>query len=268
MKTGYDQYFKTAKKIAMETKPPQPVRRPAQTQDAKILAQQLRQRVRPKVQKKPKRSIPWKLAGFSFFGLLIAAGGLLHAEDVEKFVHRIEFSMIGQVQAQEKKAAEKPAGDAKATDSAAEKKAEAAAAASKKEFTDDEINHFAKLNERKRELDAREDELNRMEQELQAQKAELDKRLSELENTRRSISSVLEEKVQADDKKVENLVQMYSNMKPQQAAKAFEEMDEGLAIEILGRMKKKNAAEIMNLVKAEKVKILSERYAGYKRTNP
>jgi flagellar motility protein MotE (MotC chaperone) len=56
-------------------------------------------------------------------------------------------------------------------------------------------------------------------------------------------------------------------MKPQQAAKAFEEMDEDLAIEILGRMKKKNAAEVMNLVKPEKVKIFSEKYAGYKSNN-
>ncbi len=54
-------------------------------------------------------------------------------------------------------------------------------------------------------------------------------------------------------------------MKPQQAAKVFESMDEDLAIEILGRMKKKPAAEILNLVKSEKAQVLSEKYAGYKR---
>jgi flagellar motility protein MotE (MotC chaperone) len=93
----------------------------------------------------------------------------------------------------------------------------------------------------------------------------LEKRLQELEQTRKVISQVLEEKVQTDDKKVETLVQMYSNMKPQQAAKVFETMDEDLAVEILGRMKKKNAAEIMKLIKAEKAQIFSEKYAGYKR---
>ena len=71
---------------------------------------------------------------------------------------------------------------------------------------------------------------------------------------------------QADDKKVETLVQVYSNMKPQQAAKVFETMDEDLAVEIMGRMKKKNAAEIMNLIKPEKAQIFSEKYAGYKRS--
>ncbi len=271
MKTGYDQYFKKAQKIAAENSPPQPVKRSVQSQDAKILAQQLRQRVRPKVQRKVKKTIPWKLVGVSFIGLMITTMGLLHMEDVEKFVHRVEFSLLGQAHAEDVKA---PAAKQDGKEAAAAGKAESAeagkqaeSAAAKKEYTEEEINHFAKLNERKRELDAREEELSRMEQELLTQKTELDKRLSELENTRRNISSVLEEKVQADEKKVENLVQMYSNMKPQQAAKAFEEMDEDLAIEILGRMKKKNAAEIMNLVKAEKVKVLTEKYAGYKRGN-
>ncbi len=120
------------------------------------------------------------------------------------------------------------------------------------------------MNERKRDLDAREEELNKLEQELSQQREIVEKKMAELELTRKSISSTLEEKVQADDKKIENLVQVYSTMKPPQAAKALEEMDETLAIEIIGRMKKKNAAEVMNLVKPEKVKVFSEKYAGYK----
>ena len=54
-------------------------------------------------------------------------------------------------------------------------------------------------------------------------------------------------------------------MKPQQAAKVFETMDEDLAVEIIGRMKRKPAAEILNLLKAEKAQVISEKYTGYKR---
>lgn len=60
-------------------------------------------------------------------------------------------------------------------------------------------------------------------------------------------------------------MQLYSSMKPQQAAQVFETIDEDLAIEIISKMKKKNAAEILNLVKPEKAKLFSEKYAGYKR---
>lgn len=267
MKTGYDQHFKKAQKIAFQSNHTTGADRPQksehkqarlQSRNTKALAQELRLRAaQPKNQKKTAKGIPWKLVGYSLIGLLIAGVGLWKIEQIERVVRNIEISVLGTAHAEDTKPADtKPV----------EKPKEAAAAEpAKKEYTQEDINHFSKLNERKRELDAREEELGRMEQELATQKSELDKRLTELESTRRNISSVLEEKVQADDKKVENLVQMYQNMKPQQAAKAFEEMDEGLAIEILGRMKKKNAAEIMNLVKSEKVKILSEKYAGYKR---
>ena len=129
----------------------------------------------------------------------------------------------------------------------------------------EELDHLSKLRERKKELDAREEEISRLDAELKNQKTDLDVRLKELRETREQISKMLEERVKNDDSKVETLVQMYSNMRPPQAAKVFETLDEDLAIEILGRMKKKSAADIMNLLKPEKAQIFSEKFAGYKR---
>lgn len=263
MKTGYDLHFKKVQKAASQGKPADSTRREqkVQSRDAKALAQELRKNMRPRRQKRAPASFPWKLVLTSFIGLLVAAVGTWQVEEVEYFIKHLEISMLGSAHAS--------GAPAKTAEDAAAKKVDPSKneqpPVAKKEYTEEDLNHFSKLNERKRELDAREEELNRMDQEIQTQKAELEKKLAEIENTRRNISSVLEEKVKGDDQKVENLVQVYSNMKPQQAAKAFEEMDENLAIEILGRMKKKNAAEIMNLVKSEKVKILSEKYTGYKR---
>lgn len=265
MKTGYDQFFKKAQKVAAKNGgSAKPVERKIQfpiSNDSKVMAEELRSRLKPKIEKTKRKSkgIPWRLVGISLVGILIAAICLWKVDDIDRIARKVEVGFFGIAHAEEKKAEEKK------SEAKQEGKQSEEAVVSKKEYTPDELDHLSKLNERKRELDAREEELNRTEQELAAQKAELEKRMTELEQTRRNISSVLEDKVQADDKKVDNLVQVYSNMKPQQAAKAFEDMDEGLAIEILGRMKKKNAAEIMNLVKSEKVKILSERYAGYKR---
>ncbi len=224
---------------------------------------------------KAKKKIPARVLVTSFIGLLISAGGLYKADLVEKYIKHVEFSLMGYAGADEKSVVKEAKSNEKITEKTDEKKdkavtgkdekQEVASEVVKKEFSDEDISHFAKLNERKRELDAREEELNRLEQELTKQKAEMAQRLKDLEGTRRQISSVLEEKVHGDDKKVDSLVQMYSNMKPQQAAKVFETMDEDLAIEILGRMKKKPAAEILNLVKAEKAQVLSEKFAGYKR---
>ena len=54
-------------------------------------------------------------------------------------------------------------------------------------------------------------------------------------------------------------------MKPPQAAKVFETLDEDLAVDILTKMKKKNAADILNLLKPERAQSLSEKYAGFRR---
>ena len=260
MKTGYDQFFKKAQKVAAKNngkpKPIERAKRTVQFKDTNAMTEELRMRMRPQAMKRKPKGIPWKIVGVSLVGVAVAALCLWKADDIDKLAHRIEIDFLGTAHAEEAK----PAPVAKAAEP--EKKEEDL---NRKEYSQDEINHFAKLNERKRELDAREEELARTEQELQEQRAQLEKRMTELEQTRKNISSILEEKVQVDDKKIDNLVQIYSNMKAQQAAKAFEDMDEGLAIEVLGRMKKKNAAEIMNLVKSEKVKVLTEKYAGYKR---
>lgn len=260
MKSGYDQFFKNARKVANQ----QPTPRPRLQLDlsSEEAEQQIRRRMKmgPSVKRKKKSSVPWKMVGVSLVGFVVAIWGFQNYEQVEHLIQRVEFQMTGVAIAQPE------AAPATSTVAAAEN--EEAAPKEKTVLTSAEIDHLQKLNDRKKELDAREEELNRMEGELQVQKVELEKRLKDLEEMRTKISTMLDDRVKADDQKVDTLVQMYSNMKAPQAAKVFETMDEDLAVEILGRMKKKNAADIMNLLKPEKAQILSEMFAGYKRRTP
>lgn len=273
--SGYDQFFKNARK-AVHNGDVKKSSRPFSTSNIHFelsdddIEKQLKARLGMKAKpKRKKKSIPWKLTGFSFLGLLVTAWGAQNFEQVEAYLKRVEVSFLGSALAEEPAAAKTaaPATEKKSPAKAesVEGAAEKAEVTEGKTLSDGEIDHLSKLNARKKELDEREEELARAEQELQTQKEELDKRLKDLEEVRRGISSVLEEKVRGDDKKIDTLVQMYSDMKPPQAAKVFETMDEDLAVEILGRMKKKNAADIMNLLKPEKAQILSEKFAGYKR---
>jgi flagellar motility protein MotE (MotC chaperone) len=130
-----------------------------------------------------------------------------------------------------------------------------------------DISHFGKLRQRKEELDRREKELVELEEELHKQKSELDKRISQLEEMRNQIAQILKDRVDVDQEKVNKLVELYSNMKPKQAADVIGSINEDLAVEILAKMKKKNAAEIMNLLPPEKSKVLSEKYTGYRRSH-
>ena len=184
---------------------------------------------------------------------------------------QVHVSLFGQVDAAESKksepkAAEKmaPAKDLEAEETAenekghgAEKKVSDAAA------SDEELSHLSKLRERKVELDQRETELAKLEEELQKQKGEIESRIRRLEDVRDQISKLLSERVKVDQDRVQKLVEFYSSMKPQQAATIIEKLDEDLAVEVLGQMKKKSAAEIINLLEAEKARKLSEKFAGY-----
>ncbi len=258
MKSGYDQFFTKARQnaaIGAKPRAPQaPPRAANHNLTAKEMDTHLKKRMGMPNKKKPKK-ISWKLAGLSFIGVIITAVGFVNHEKLENVLASIEINFLGSAQAQS------------ATRAPAAVKPEVAKAAPVEKVIEgqQELDHLSKLRDKKKELDAREDEINRLDVELQKQKFDLEARLKELRETREQISKMLEDRVKNDEAKVETLVQMYSNMRPPQAAKVFETLDEDLAIDILGRMKKKSAADIMNLLKPEKAQIFSEKFAGYKR---
>ena len=246
MKTGYDKHFKKVKQSAS-----------APAFNVKL---QRGNSVAAPVKKAKKSAFPIKpLMSF----ILLAAGGLLfleNADAVENYLKRIEISM-GTAQAEEKKT--EPKGDVKSAVVAPVTNADSKIISVEGKKIDD-AEYMFKLGERKKQLDQREADLNKLAEQIEKQKLEITEKLAKLEATRVQISKALEEKIKADDGKVETLVQMYTNMKPAQTAKIFESLDEDLVIEILGRMKKKSAADILNLIKAEKAQILAERYTGYR----
>ncbi|MDZ4084738.1 MAG: hypothetical protein U1E10_17480 [Bdellovibrionales bacterium] len=133
-----------------------------------------------------------------------------------------------------------------------------------KAWTPEELSFFKKLNERKAELDRREAEVAKLEEELQKQRDGIEERIKQLEAMRKQISETLKGRVEQDQEKVAKLVDVYSNMKPSQASRVIETLNEDLAVTILDKMKKKNAAEILNTMSAGKARKLSEMLTGYR----
>lgn len=241
MKTGYDQHFD---KINKKAKP---------ASKTFYVGPQ-----KPPAAKKEKKSSFPLMPLFSF--ILIAGSGLVFLENfdsIETYFKKIEIGM-GQAQAEEAKPV-LPAEAGPPVEAGVDNKALPTEA---KKI--DDADYLFKLAERKKQLDQKEIELNKLAEQIEKQKIEITEKLIKLEETRVKISAALQEKIKADDGKVDTLVQMYTSMKPVQAAKVFETLDEDLVIEILGRMKKKSAADILNLIKPEKAQIFAERYTGYR----
>lgn len=271
MRNGYDQFFKSARKAKLGDSPKQaplfPTSAPKKGPRFEITAGQLEEHLRRRAgvrKAKRRKKFPWGLTLTSVVGVAVTAWAMFNADQVEGYVKRVEVSWLGTASASEGAPSSPSAAASEGAAGAAAAPAEAAAE-KPHEVSAGDIDHLSKLIERKKELDAREQEIARQEAELARMKVDLEKRMEELADMRAKISEMLADRVKADESKLETLVQMYSNMKPPQAAKIFESMDEDLAVEILGRMKKKSAADIMNLLKPEKAQVFSEKYAGYKR---
>jgi flagellar motility protein MotE (MotC chaperone) len=246
MKSGYDQFFKTAKKSSSQSTHAMPAAKNKKTSS----------------QKNPKKSFPVKSMMMFFvliFGVMISIQFL---DKIEDFFSSLEITMSSAIasDAPVAKGEVKTAATGPSSPEAPKDKAEEKPVVS----SDDPTDYLFKLADRKRELDKREAELDRREEEVTKLKAEIEEKLVELKSYRNNISTLLQDRVSSDAAKVETLVQVYSNMKPSQAAKVFETMDEDLVIEILSKMKKKSAADILNLVKSDKAQVLAEKYAGYR----
>lgn len=274
MANGYEQFFQKARAQSSQPRDSRAPHFALEKESHDILVRELRDRLKKKKLRPKRKKVPKGLLIFCIVGSFSAGFAYMNKEKVETWIGKIEVAAMGQAQAEETPKAEdkgkaEAAKDEKATTKEGEKASEKIAEKDSKhegnDWNDEEVNHFQKLVNRKKELDAREEELNRMEAEMQVQREEIEKKMKTLDETRRNISSVLQERTVEDEKKVDTLTQMYSSMKPVQAAKVLETLDEDLAVQILGRMKKKDAAEVLNLMKAEKAQVFSEKYAGYRK---
>jgi flagellar motility protein MotE (MotC chaperone) len=251
MKSGYDQFFIKAKENSQGESVPK------QSKYAHAVSKKRAEK------NKNKKSFPI-MPIFSFAACILAVFLLIEKfDDIESYISKIEIG-LGTAQAETTPAAASEATKADGEVKPVVEGSAEAPVATVGESKEDNADYLFKLAERKKELDAREEDLNKKAAEINKQKIEIEAKLKQLEESRDKIAGMLKERIASDSGKVDNLVQVYSNMKPVQAAKVFETMDEDLVIEILGRMKKKNAADILNLVKIEKAQKFSERYAGYR----
>lgn len=268
---GYDQHFK---KMRKKRKGNPVVKRSiskttlkGKTSEEALKELLIERRQLAKV-KKNKRPIVDRTSILVTFGFVLTMTCFMFLDDIIKFVDKVQIKPMATASAAGTKDSAKK-GSAKGTNKAENTSAKGTADTKLEEknenWTREDLNYFSKLRDRKRNLDQREKELNKLEEELHYQKKEIEKRIGKLEEVRREIASVLKEKVQVDEKKVNKLVSFYSNMKPKQAADIITTINEDLAVEVLGKMKKKDAAAILNLLTPKKARTLSEKFAGYQR---
>jgi flagellar motility protein MotE (MotC chaperone) len=107
-------------------------------------------------------------------------------------------------------------------------------------------------------ISAREQEVRKREAELKSMEAEIDAKLENLRAMELKMEKLLESAGAVQDEKMQHLVDVYSNMKPKQAAQVLENLDESIAVKILAGMSGRKAGEILSFVRTERTAKLSE----------
>lgn len=108
------------------------------------------------------------------------------------------------------------------------------------------------------ELNTRKEDLDRREQAIAELEAKLDQRVKELAALEANLKTMLDQAQKTKDEKLRHLIDVYTNMKPKQAAEVLETLDERIAVKILAGMKGRQAGEILTGVSAKKAATLSE----------
>jgi flagellar motility protein MotE (MotC chaperone) len=102
-----------------------------------------------------------------------------------------------------------------------------------------------RLQTRRQELDTRSQELDLREKLLRAAEKKIEDQLAELQAVEDRIAAAEEARKTEEDAKLKDLVTMYENMKPKEAAEIFDVMDMKVLVEVASKMAPKKAGDVI-----------------------
>ncbi len=129
----------------------------------------------------------------------------------------------------------------------------------------EEIQNIMKaLEDRERELAIREDAVKKEEERLHMLKNAIELSLRQYSAMRDRLQKGLSGSGggKGAQQGIGHIAKIYEAMSPEEAARRIEKMDSAMAVELLSRIKSKQAGKIMGAISAEKAAALSEKIAG------
>jgi flagellar motility protein MotE (MotC chaperone) len=102
-----------------------------------------------------------------------------------------------------------------------------------------------RLQTRRKELDGRSQELDMRENLLRAAEKKIEDQLAELKTVEDRIAAAEAARKTQEDGKLKDLVVMYENMKPKEAAAIFDVMDMKVLVEVTSKMAPKKAGDVI-----------------------
>jgi flagellar motility protein MotE (MotC chaperone) len=144
--------------------------------------------------------------------------------------------------------AEAPAGDH--AEAPATKPAAAETAADGPTASESDV--LERLADRRKQLDARERDLDMREKLIGAAEKRVEERIVELKSIEGRIEEMFGKRTEQEEKQLADLVKMYETMKPVAAAAIFNTLEQGVLLDVMGRMKPAKAAPVLAAMTPER----------------
>jgi flagellar motility protein MotE (MotC chaperone) len=156
-------------------------------------------------------------------------------------------------------ASDKAASSAKDSRPAASTKTAKAAPASSSSALSESL---AGLQQKEAELKKKDELLREKEERLTKMESEVEQKLKDLITLQKEIQAYRTEKAEGANTKVRSLAKIYGTMKPKEAAKLMENLDDKLVMSIISTMNSDEAASIMANMEVKKAAKISEALSG------
>jgi len=108
-----------------------------------------------------------------------------------------------------------------------------------------------RLQQRREEIDTRARELDLRESLIQNAEKRMDSRIDELKGVETRIKTETEQKNETEDARLKSLITIYENMKPRDAAKIFNGLEDSVLVEVAAKINPRTMAEILAQMQAD-----------------
>jgi flagellar motility protein MotE (MotC chaperone) len=168
----------------------------------------------------------------------------------------------GNVAAPAAKAADGKPGEAKAAD---QKPAESSGIP---EYSEAELTVLQSLSARRQAIDERAAELERREALLKAAEQRIEAKVKELKELQAKMEGAIRRYDDEEEARKKSLVKIFESMKPVEAARIFEQMDMPVLLDLIERMKERNAAPVLAQMHPARAKQVTAELARRRQLTP
>jgi flagellar motility protein MotE (MotC chaperone) len=119
-----------------------------------------------------------------------------------------------------------------------------------------------RLQDRRQELDTRDRDLEMRESLLKAAQMRLEAKVAELKGVEGRINTAMGNRDQAEAQRFKNIVSMYENMKPKDAARIFDRLDLKILVDVSTQMNSRKMSEILAVMSPEAAERLTVELAN------